>query len=112
MAGKGRGFGGQQMNPMLKQLERLQAQVMEAQAALANETVTGTAGGGAVSVVMNGHRQLQSVTISPEVVDPEDVGMLQDLIVAAFSDAAKKVEDLVASKLGPLGGGMKIPGLM
>ena len=96
---------------MLKQLERLQAQMVAAQEALATEMVTGTAGGGAVTVVMNGHRELQSVQISPDVVDPQDVAMLQDLIVAAFNDASKKAQDLTASRMGPLAGGLSIPGL-
>ncbi len=112
MGSKGKGARFQmQGNPMLKQLERLQAQVLAAQEALAAETVTGSAGGGAVTVVMNGHREVKSIQISPEVVDPQDVAMLQDLVVAAINDATKKAQDLAASKMGVLGGGLNIPGL-
>jgi len=98
-------------NPMLKQLEKLQAQVMATQEALATETVTGTAGGGAITVVMNGQREVKSIQISPEVVDPQDVAMLQDLILAAINDATKKAQDLASSRMGVLGGGLNIPGL-
>ena len=98
-------------NPMVKQLEQLQQKMLDAQAALADETVTVTVGGGALTVVMDGHHHLQSVRIDPEVVDPDDVEMLQDLIVAAVNEARAKVEALTEERLGPLTGNLAIPGL-
>jgi len=97
---------------MMRQIEQLQAQMLQAQDALGEETVTATAGGGAVTVVMNGHQDLQSITIVPEVVDPDDIEMLQDLIVAAINGAVEQVRELSAKRLGPLAGGLNIPGLM
>ncbi len=102
------------MNPrQLQQMaQQMQRQMQKIQEELASAVVEGTAGGGAITVKMNGHRELQSIAISPEVVDPDDVEMLQDLLVAAFSDATKKAQELAEQRLGPLTGGMKgIPGL-
>jgi hypothetical protein len=85
---------------------------MKAQEELGNTDVEGTAGGGAVRVTMNGHRELRNLVISPEAVDPDDVETLQEMIVAAFNDASKKAQDLSESKLGGLTGGLpNIPGL-
>lgn len=86
--------------------------MLEAQEALREQTVTTSVGGGAVSVVMTGHRKLQSIKIGPEVVDPEDVEMLEDLIVAAVNEASEKAEELAAQSLASLTGGLGIPGLM
>jgi hypothetical protein len=72
--------------------------------------VEGTAGS-YITVTMNGHREIQSITIAPEVVDPEDVDTLQDLIVAAIQDASKKAQELTEQRMGPLTGGMKLPGM-
>ena len=103
------------LNPkMLKQIEQMQAQMMKAQEELGEMTVEGSAGGGAVTVVMNGHQQVQSVTIDPEFVDPEDVETLQDAIVAALHDAQQKAQDLMQSKMGAVTGGLGglgLPGL-
>jgi DNA-binding YbaB/EbfC family protein len=96
----------------LKQVQELQAKMLEAQEALREQTVTTSVGGGAVSVVMTGHRKLQSIKIGPEVVDPEDVEMLEDLIVAAVNEASEKAEELAAQSLASLTGGLGIPGLM
>ena len=84
---------------------------MKAQEELGTLTVEGSAGGGAVKVTMNGHRELQGLVIAPEAVDPEDVETLQDMVTAAFNDASKKAQDLSEKKLGGLTGGMNIPGL-
>jgi DNA-binding YbaB/EbfC family protein len=78
---------------------------------LAETQVEATAGGGMVTVVMTGVKQLRSVTIDPEVVSKDDVEMLQDLIVAAINDAQRKVDDEVSGKMGGMMGGLKIPGL-
>ena len=98
-------------NKMIREIQQMQKQMMKAQEELGQTNVEGTAGGGAVTVTMNGHREVQGVTIAPEVVDPEDVEMLQDLILAAISDASKKGSALAESKMGGFTGGMNIPGL-
>lgn len=89
----------------------MQAQMAKAQEELAEKEVEGTAGGGVVKVVMNGQKQVLSVEIDPEAVDPEDVEMLQDMVTAAFNEAMKKVDDLVSKDLGKLTGGLNVPGL-
>ncbi len=99
--GKGMGFGG---NALLSQIQKLQDE-------LASETVEVTVGGGAVSVVVDGKQEIQSITISPDVVDPEDVEMLQDLILAAVREAMAKSSELAAEKMSALTGGLNIPGL-
>lgn len=96
---------------MMQQLQQMQNKLVKAQEELGNTDVEGTSGGGAVKVVMNGHRELRTLTIAPDAVDPEDVETLQDMIVAAFNDASKKAQDLSEKKLGGLTGGMNIPGL-
>jgi hypothetical protein len=97
---------------ILRQAKKLQSQLLKAQEELAQLTVEASAGGGAVTVVMNGKQQVQSVKISPEAVDPEDVGILEDLVMAAVNEAIQKSQDLVSKHLGPLAGGLNIPGLM
>ena len=97
--------------PGLRQIEQLQNQLVQAQESLAEETVTATVGGGAVSVTMTGNQEVKGVKIDPQVVDAEDVEMLQDLLVAAFNEALAQSRKLVESKLGPLTGGLNIPGL-
>lgn len=96
----------------LRQAQQLQARMAQVQEELANITVEGSAGGGAVKVVMTGHQVVQSVTISPEAVDPQDVGLLEDMVTAAFNQALKNSQDLAQKRLGAITGGMKIPGLM
>lgn len=102
------------MNPfgnpkMLKQIKQAQERFQQEVAALRIEA---TAGGGMVTVVMDGQKQLHGLTIDPEVVSKDDVEMLQDLILAAVNEANRKVEAGIQEKLGGLTGGMKIPGLM
>ena len=97
--------------PQMQKLQEIQNQMAEAQASLEQTTVTATAGGGAVSVEMTGAHELVSIQIKPEVVDPEDVEMLQDLIMAAFKEAQEKASQLAAERLGPLTGGFDLPGL-
>ncbi len=95
------------LNPkMLKQIEQMQANMAKAQEELGQATVQGTAGGGAVIVVMNGHQELQSLTIDPEFVDPEDVETLQDAVVAAFNDAQRKAQEVMQQKMGAATGGL------
>jgi hypothetical protein len=96
---------------MLREAQQLQAKMMKIQEELGNETVEATAGGGAVKVVITGHLKLRSVEISPEVVDPDDVEMLQDLVLATVNEAIEKAQQLASQRLGALTGGIKIPGL-
>ena len=96
---------------MLQQLQKLQEEMVQTQEALGDETVTVTAGGGAITVVISGHQKIQSITIEPEVVDPDDVEMLQDLVMAAVNEAIDKSQQLAADQLGALTGGLSIPGL-
>ena len=96
---------------MMAQIQQMQNKLMKAQEELEKLTVEGSAGGGAVRVTMNGHREIRDVQIAPEAVDPEDVETLQEMVLAAFQDASKKAQDLSESKLGGLTGGMRIPGL-
>ena len=94
---------------MLRQAQQLQARLAKAQEELESLTVEGSAGGGVVKVVMNGHQTLQRVEIAPEAT--EDREMLQDLVVAAVNDAQARVQKLTDEKLSAFTGGMKIPGL-
>jgi len=96
---------------MMQQAQKLQAQLVKAQEELANLTVEASSGGGAVTVVMNGQQQIQSVKISPEVVNPEDVEMLEDMVLTAVREAQVKAQEAAAQKMGGLTGGLKIPGL-
>lgn len=99
------------MNQMMKQVKKMQEQMMKAQEELANKTAEGTAGGGVVSVQVNGHKKVMSITIKPEAVDPEDVEMLQDLVLTAVNDALTKADEMANQDLGRFTGGMNIPGL-
>jgi nucleoid-associated protein EbfC len=96
---------------MRQQIMRLQEQMMQTQQALGEQTVTATAGGGVVQVVMTGHQRVQSITIDPEVVNPEDVEMLQDLIVAAVNEAMEQSQALAAEQMGALTGGLNLGSL-
>ena len=93
------------------QIVQLQEQMAREQEALKEVEVTATVGGGMVTVVANGHQEVLSITIEPEVVDPEDVEMLQDMILAAVNEAIERSQEFAASKLGSLTGGLNIPGL-
>jgi nucleoid-associated protein EbfC len=91
---------------MRQQIQKIQEQMLQSQEALGDRTVTVTAGGGVIEVVMTGHQRLESITIDPEVVDPEDVEMLQDLIIAAVNEAIEKSQALAAEQMGALTGGL------
>lgn len=100
------------MGNMMKQAQQLQAKMMKLQEELSEKTVETSSGGGMIRVVANGKQQVVSIQIEKEVVDPEDVEMLQDLILAAVNDALAKAQEMVSSEMGKLTGGLKIPGLM
>ena len=97
------------LQKMLKQAKEMQDRI---QRESADMRVEGSSGGGMVNVTLDGTKNLISITIEPEVVDKDDVEMLQDLVVAAFNDANKKVDEELSQKLGALGAGLKIPGLV
>lgn len=99
------------MNQMMKQVKKMQEQMLKAQEELADKVVTGTSGGGAVSVEVNGHKKVLGINLKPEVVDPEDIEMLQDLVITAVNDALTKAEDLANDDMSKFTGGMRIPGL-
>ena len=99
------------MGNMMKQAQKLQAKMMRVQEELADKTVETTAGGGMVTVVANGKQQVVSIQIEKEVVDPDDVEMLQDLVLAAINDALTKSQEMASAEMGKLTGGLNIPGL-
>ncbi|ANA80305.1 hypothetical protein PVOR_02796 [Paenibacillus vortex V453] len=99
------------MNQMMKQVKKMQEQMLKAQEELATKTVEGTSGGGVVTVEVSGHKQILSINIKPEAVDPDDVEMLQDLVLTAVNDALAKAEEIANADMGKFTGGMKIPGL-
>lgn len=94
---------------MMRQLEQMQNRMMKAQEEIANASVQGSAGGGVVTVTMSGDQEIQAVTIKPEVVDPDDVETLQDLVLAAVSDALQRSKELQAQRLGEVTGGLGLP---
>jgi DNA-binding YbaB/EbfC family protein len=96
---------------MMQQAQKLQAQLIKAQEELASLTVEASSGGGAVTVTMNGQQQILSVKITKEVVNPEDVEMLEDMVLSAVKEAQAKAQEAAAKKMGGLTGGLKIPGL-
>jgi DNA-binding YbaB/EbfC family protein len=100
------------MGNMMKQAQKLQAKMVKLQEELSEKTVETASGGGMIKVVANGKQQIVSIQIEKEVVDPEDVEMLQDLILAAVNDALAKSQEMVSGEMGKLTGGLNIPGLM
>ena len=99
------------MNQMLKQVQKMQADMMKAQEALANETVEASAGGGMVTVTITGDLTVKAIAIDPDAVDPEDVELLQDMVLAAVNEAIRQAQELAASKMGGVTGGMDLGGL-
>ena len=94
---------------MMRQAQKLQAELQKVQEELESSTVEGSAGGGVIKVIMTGKQTIESITIDPETVD--DIELLQDLVVAAVNDALNKTQELAATKMGAITGGMNIPGL-
>ena len=99
------------MAGLLKQAQKMQEDMAKAQAELMEMEFEATAGGGAVKVVLGGDKLVRSVAIEPDVVDPEDVEMLCDMLTAAFNEALRKVDETTQNKMGALAGGMKLPGM-
>jgi DNA-binding YbaB/EbfC family protein len=102
-----RGMGN--MQNMMKQMQKMQKKMAEAQEELGEKRLEGTAGGGIVTVTVTGHKEVVDIKINPEAVDPEDVEMLQDLILAATNDALKKADELTNSTMGQFTKGMNLP---
>lgn len=95
----------------MQQAQQLQKQMMKMQEELETATVEGTAGGGVVTATVSGKMRIESLTIDPEAVSPDDVGMLEDLVQAAVNEALQKAQDMASSRMSSLTGGMNIPGL-
>ena len=95
---------------LIRQAQQLQAKLVKAQEELSEKTVEVTAGGGAITIIIDGKQQIHSVKISPEVVNPEDVDMLQDMVMAAMNEAINKSQAMASDYLGGLTSGFKIPG--
>lgn len=106
---------GNDMQKQLKQLQSMQAEMEATQAALEEKEITTTAGGGAIEVTVNGNKEIKNLKIDKDVVDPDDVEMLEDLITAAVNEAMRQMEELVETEMnkitGGFGGGLGIPGL-
>ena len=103
------GMGGGNMNSMLRQAQKMQQDMLKAQEELESKSYEASAGGGVVTAVVSGKKELTQVTIDPEAVDPDDVDMLQDLIVAAVNEAMRKASDDAASQMSKLTGGLNLP---
>lgn len=99
------------MNRMMRQVQKMQADMARVQEELGEKTVEGTAGGGMVTVVANGHQDVVSITIEPDAVDPDDVDMLQDLVLAAINEALRAARELAGDEMTKVTGGLDIPGL-
>ncbi len=109
--GFGGGFpGGMNMNNLMKQAQKMQKQMEQMQTELENKEYDVTSGGGAVKVVITGKKQIKSIEISPDVVDPDDVEMLQDLVMTAVNEAIRQAEEAANSEIGKITGGMGMPG--
>jgi len=99
------------MNSMMKQAQNLQKKMMKTQAELAKKTVEASSGGGMVKVIANGGQKIESIIFEKEIIDPDDIEMLQDLVLAAVNDALNKSQEMVSAEMGKLTGGLNIPGL-
>ncbi len=115
--GKYKGFSGagmnqkQNVNSMLKQAQKMQEEMEKIQQETEAEVVSTTAGGGAVKVEINGKKEILSIKIDPDAVDPDDVETLEDMIMAAVNDGIKKADEIMSERMGALTGGLNIPGL-
>ena len=103
--------GSQDMNSMIHQVRKMQDQITALQEDIEQRTFDATAGGGAVAVTVTGKKTIQSITLKPEVVDPEDIEMLQDLIISAVNEAIANVEETTENEMSKITGGVALPGL-
>ncbi len=113
MAKKGMfpGMGGVNPQQMMARVQKMQADMAKAQEEIKEARLEGTAGGGMVKVTLSGDKEMVGLELNPEVVDPEDVEMLQDLIIAAYSDAMRQADEFAASKMNRVTGGISVPGM-
>lgn len=102
---------GMNMNNLMKQAQKMQKQMAQMQEELAQKTLEVSAGGGAIKVTVNGEKQIVDLTISPDVVDPDDVEMLQDLVISAVNEAFRQMEEMVNAQMSKITGGMNMPGM-
>ena len=99
------------MSGMMKQVQKMQKKMMELQGELEQQRVEGTAGGGMITVVANGRQDILEIKIQPDVVDPDDVEMLEDLILAAIHQAQQRAQEMMNKEMGQITGGVQIPGV-
>lgn len=111
-AGKKPSMGGGNMQKQLQQLQQMQRRMEQMQSELEEKEVETTAGGGAVSVVVSGKKELKKITLKPEAVDPDDVEMLEDLILVAVNEGLRQVEEMSQNEMSKLTGGLSLPGMM
>ena len=107
---KGSG-GAQNMNQMIRQAQKMQDQITELQTDIEGREFTASSGGGAVEVTLSGKKEIKSLTLKPEVVDPEDIEMLQDLIISAVNEAVSNIEATTETEMSKITGGVSIPGM-
>ena len=103
--------GGMNMQQMIKQAQKMQKQMEDMQADLASKTLEISSGGGAVKVTINGEKQLTALEISPDVIDPDDIEMLQDLVMSAVNEAVRQMDESANQQMSKITGGMNMPGL-
>ena len=103
--------GAQNMNQMIRQAQKMQEQITELQADIEAREFTATAGGGVVEVTLNGKKEIKTLNLKPEVVDPEDIETLQDLIIAAINEAVSNIEATTETEMSKITGGVSIPGM-
>lgn len=105
------GGGMGNMQAMMKKVQKMQADMMKKQEEIKSKTIETTAGGGAVTVVVNGKKEIVSLTIKPEACDPEDVEILQDMLITAINDGMKQMDEYSEKEMAKVTGGMKLPGM-
>jgi len=103
-------MGGMNMNNLMKQAQKMQKQMMQAQEELAEKTLEVTSGGGAVKIIVTGAKAIKEIKLSPDVVDPDDVEMLEDLILTAVNEAFRQAEEMANAEMSKYTGGMGLPG--
>ena len=99
------------MQGMMKKVQKMQAEMMKMQEELKTRTVETTVGGGALTIVANGKKEIESIKIKPEALDPDDVEMLQDMIVSGVNEALRKIDEMTEREMSKITGGMKLPGM-
>lgn len=109
---QGMGGGPQNMNTMIRQAQKMQSMMQEKQAELAEREFKAAAGGGAVEVIANGKKEITAIAIKPDVVDPEDIEMLQDLIIAAVNETLRNIDEVTSAEMDKITGGLNVPGMV